>query len=160
LKVIVVFTRSLWHIIGKKIKYIYLSLYIGKIQTQIFRKLRNCTYLQNKTCNAPAQTQRFSLLGSVTTDRARCYKMLANTCDNKLVEIIITRRSSSIVGCDCIPDVPFAKTNRRLQLLRHSPALQKQICINLRLFWNEKILLKVFKYVRITFIKKHDILSL
>jgi hypothetical protein len=76
-----------WYISSKKHKNVYLSLYITKIRTQICLKLQNHTYIQDKLA--------VHGLGSVTTDIAYCYRMLANTyeCKNKLMGIIITWHS-------------------------------------------------------------------
>jgi hypothetical protein len=52
------FTLSLWHIPGQKYKNLFLSLYIQKTQSQVYRKLqehKTSFYLQNKTCNPRVQ---------------------------------------------------------------------------------------------------------
>jgi hypothetical protein len=56
LKFSVKFTLSLWHIIGKKHKNAYLSLYVMKIQKKL-SKPQNHPYIYKKTCNMRAQTQ-------------------------------------------------------------------------------------------------------
>jgi hypothetical protein len=55
-KFIVKFTRSLWHIIGKKYKNVYLSLCSMKIQHKFVKNYKTAS-IQNKICNMQAQIQ-------------------------------------------------------------------------------------------------------